>query len=409
MKPQVRALLIGLFVVPCAAQGQELTPARKDALQGISAPDGQSVGASLLDVATIEAGTSDTKASITFSGFIPDAGTGSWYQTFSVGGEAAVTKGSTDDATVGTLSGLSKGSSARASYSWIHWARMGPTEFDLRAEFCRRNFKDLIGKHSWEESALAGGNAGCDTGLFTEARLKALVDTIEVARKECIEGKSTLDPGICQRLKDLGEAKLPTGAALSVRLDRIRSKWVEMARDIEAKDLERPAHFITVAAKVNRAKANYFAETDLTTLVKDHSTGYGGTASYSRFYGRRLLSAGFSIEKSYKANDEVEVCSPIAGTTSLKCITGPIGPPKDSFARIAHAEARWLSRSARIAVAPRMEYDFTGSTFAVRVPVYLAPDKKKSLIGGIALGYTDKDDAGFGVSVFVGKAFSFFE
>ncbi len=59
------------------------------------------------------------------------------------------------------------------------------------------------------------------------------------------------------------------------------------------------------------------------------------------------------------------------------------------------------------AVAPRIEYDLTSSKFAAKLPIYLAPDKNKTLTGGITLGYVTHGD-GFGAAVFVNKAFSFF-
>jgi hypothetical protein len=372
-------------------------------LAPISSADAQSAGPSFLDAATIEAGTSDTKVNIGISGFMPKSGSGDWYHQFGLGGEAAVTKGSTDDVTVGTLSGLSKGSSARASFSFIHWKRLTQEEADTQLAFCRTHFTGLIGDYTWDEAPLSLANAGCDRGLFTAERLMKIAEGLEARRKECAEGKSKLKPEQCALIIARGEAKVVPATVLIEKLPVIVSAWAEQMLP------RAPAHFINLGTKVNRAKANYFAEIDFTQLQKEHTTGYGGSASYSYFRRPYLLTGGFSIEKSYKNNDEVEVCTPLPDTTALRCITGSIGPPTRTWARIGFAEARWLVGNGRVGIAPRAEYDFTGSTYAVRVPIYLAPDKKKSLIGGIALGYTDKDDEGFGVSVFVGKAFSFFD
>lgn len=122
-----------------------------------------------------------------------------------------------------------------------------------------------------------------------------------------------------------------------------------------------------------------------------------------------MFSGGFSVEKSYKSNSDVEVCTPIENSTSTKCITGPIGAPTHSYARILFAETRLLIVAEKFAIAPRAEYDFKASKYAVRLPIYIAPNKAKALTGGIGLGYTNKNDEGFGASVFVGKAFSFFQ
>jgi len=41
------------------------------------------------------------------------------------------------------------------------------------------------------------------------------------------------------------------------------------------------------------------------------------------------------------------------------------------------------------------------------LPIYFAPDKSKALTDGVTLGYVTQGD-GFGVEVFVGKAFRLF-
>jgi hypothetical protein len=229
------------------------------------------------------------------------------------------------------------------------------------------------------------------------------VSGLDAQRKACLKGESKPPPDKCDRLKELGEPKLLPAADLARKLKEIGYAWATEEMPVI------PAHFFTLAAKANRAKANYFLAPDLTKLKKDHVTGYAGSASYSYFRKSFLLTGGFSLERSYKNSDEVEVCTPIPDTTSTQCISGAIGAPSYGYARIGFAEGRWLLGRGKIAIAPRAEYDFTGSTYAVRVPVYLAPTKDKSLIGGIAVGYTNKDDEGLGISVFIGKAFSFFD
>jgi hypothetical protein len=402
----LKGFLVGAFAFAFGpfALAQDEAQNRNWALRPLSTADGQSSGPTFLDAATIEAGTSDTKANIGISGFLPKSGSGDWYQQYGFGGEAAIAKGSSEDASVGSLSELSKGSSAKASYSWIHWRRLTKEEFDLRLTFCREKFPGLIGKYGWDDAQLIPEDvASCDSGLFTAERLAKVVGALEVQVKACAEGKSKLPTEKCDRLKELGEPKLLPAPALDKVLNEIQMAWA--VQEMPAG----PAHFISFGAKANRAKANYFVLPDLTELKKDHVTGYGGTASYSYFRRSYLLTGGFSLERSYKNNDEVEVCTPIPDTTSTQCITGAIGAPKYGYARIGFAEGRWLLGKGKIAIAPRAEYDFTGSTYAVRFPVYLAPDKNKSLIGGIVVGYTDKDDEGLGISVFIGKAFSFFE
>jgi hypothetical protein len=164
---------------------------------------------------------------------------------------------------------------------------------------------------------------------------------------------------------------------------------------------------LTLGFTENRQKVSYFSRTDLTTLIKDHTTGYGVSLSGTWLHNNRMFSGGISYERSYKSADSVQVCSTVTGSTSLTCPQGSIGAPKRTIARILFAESRVLIIQQKFAASPRVEYDVATSKLGVRVPLYFAPNKANALIAGIALGYANHGD-GFNASVFVGKAFSFF-
>ena len=60
----------------------------------------------------------------------------------------------------------------------------------------------------------------------------------------------------------------------------------------------------------------------------------------------------------------------------------------------------------RFALSPRVEYGVKTHDYGVQLPIYLAANKDRILDGGIGIGWTNIDH--WGVSIFVGKAFSFF-
>jgi hypothetical protein len=397
------AFALALVTIATSIRAASIDEQQRRALEPLSS-DGKSTGPTFLDSASIEASTSDTKVAVSIAGYLPKAPLGD-YSLYQLGGQAPVSKGSEDDIDIGTLSGLTAGASANGSLSAMWWPHQTTAVTSDLGRVCDQEFRDLVPGYEWTEGSLTGEDFGCDRSLFSPEKLKKFVESINAARMKCVEYGEHVpasEDNKCTRLKAHSEARLTPDASDSKRLRRVLNRIDAVERRAS------PVTLLTLGAKVNRKKSNYFAESDFTKLTKNHSTGYGASITYSYLKGSRMLSGGFSLEKSYKSNSDVEVCSPIEGSTSLQCITGPIGEPTHTYARIVFAETRWLVVAERLAVAPRAEYDFTGSNYAVRLPIYIAPNKDKALTGGIAISYTDKDDEGFGASVFVGKAFSFF-
>lgn len=399
------AALCGLAAVAAisSALADPISDERKDAVEPLSSSDGRSAGPTFLNAVAIEASTSDTKANISFAGFLPAAPIGDYF-LYQLQGEAPVSKGSTDDVAIGTLSGLTAGASASTSVTAMWWPHQSPDMTGALRATCDAEFPNLIPGYQWNEGAQLGAdNISCDKSLFTAPKLKQFIDAATAMAKKCTEKPPTLpaDVAMCKRLKEQ-PPKLSRRAENEGYLRNV----VEKIDAVEARAT--PATLLTLGAKVNRKKANYFAEPDYTKLKDHHTTGYGGNLTLSHVRNSWMVLGGYALEKNYQAKPDVEVCTPIEDSTSTKCITGPIGEPTHSFTRMLFVEGRVLIIAQRLAVAPRAEYDFEKSNYAVRLPIYIAPNKSKLLTGGIALGYTDKDDEGFGISVFVGKAFSFF-
>jgi hypothetical protein len=459
------SIALSITVYAAAPSDKEQT-----SVQALSSGDGKASGpATYLSSTSIEAGTSDTKATLSFVGFVPQGISDDLYLHYQLNGEAPIaTKGSTDEVDIGTLSGLTAGSSATADFSIMNWPHPPAGVTNAIDAVCKREIPKLIQGYTWEDASLAGvsqASDACSLAIFTTDELKAIADGLNSQRKKCNDSFAVMSPGeqtACYRLltkvgtpysavliRQILECKTPPKPEPPVdesklssdekkKLAEARTKAQEKAQTCyqllsrqdalltpEARDrrylakvlsevnyLERAngGSAITLATfgtTVNRKKVSYFNKSDLSTLVKDHTTGYGAHATFSRIQGNVMYSGGFSYEKTYKSDDAVQVCSPVSGSTSLKCPQGSIGAPKQMFSRIIFTEARVLIKTGVFAVAPRIEYDFSASKLAAKLPIYLAPNKEKVLTGGVTLGYVTHGD-GFGVTVFVNKAFSFY-
>lgn len=120
-----------------------------------------------------------------------------------------------------------------------------------------------------------------------------------------------------------------------------------------------------------------------------------------------FLIAGFEAKKSYKDADEATYCPTGTITPTVKCTTGPFGPPQKEIDTKIATKARFsFGSSFPIGIEVAAAYDFYDKSWGVELPVYLLTDKDDGLIGGLRGAYdSKKDDFQFGI--FVGKKFDF--
>ncbi len=114
--------------------------------------------------------------------------------------------------------------------------------------------------------------------------------------------------------------------------------------------------------------------------------------------------------QTYKDNDEAPLCRTVSIPAGTECIKGPDGAPLRQRTGLFSVEARKLvtvSDGTQIAIAPQITYKTKDSNIGVEVPIYLVPDEKGKLSGGIKAVYNSKGDE-FAVGVFVGVPFSIF-
>jgi hypothetical protein len=446
------------FTSSCFGADGTTTESQKSAiLEPLSSENAQSSTVpSFSNAASIEAGTSDTKGSLMFAGFVPQTAFGN-YVHYELGGDAPLaTKGSTDEVDIGTVSGLSAGASAHGSISAMWWPHQSDSALKVMGDICANELPKLIPGFTISEVFwLSDVDGDCSRSLFKKDLLQKIVDGLnatinqcrnlaikteqfdrdaadaeEVAKKDPTKGKA-MQPKQPTATEDVTDKQRQLQCdALMKHPELTTTSHGKPVFDPKAKvvlqNVDNPATLtrilaeinqsdrtlshvtlLTVGTTVNRQKDAYFNKSDLATLISDHTTGYGANITLSQIRGSALYAGGFSYEKTSKSATPTQVCSPVKGSTSLNCPSGTIGPPQETFSRILFAETRVLIKTGVFAIAPRLEYDVTASKLAAKLPLYFAPDKSKALTGGIALGYVTHG-AGFGASIFVNKAFSFY-
>jgi hypothetical protein len=411
-------LIAALLALSHQASSAAPDSGKQKDIQAFSSGDNKPGGTStFVSAASIEAGTSDTKATLSLVGYAPTSLSDDYFLHYQLSGEAPLsTKGSTDAVDIGTVSGLTAGSSASADLSFMRWPHASQAATSDLTSVCEHEIPRLITgvkngvTYDWNQvSGWSDTPAICSLEIFNPQTLQSIVDGLNARLKKCDSPPpATATPQeieaqkmVCTRLQSGGGARLTANALDAAYLRGILAQVSRIERQAtEALTI------LSIGPKVNRQKVSYFSKDDLNTLNKTNTTGYGAHVTLTRLQGNLLYSGGFSYEKSFKNGDSAQICAPVTGSVALKCSQGSLGAPARLFSRILFTEMRYLISPGALAVSPRLEYDFTASKFAAKLPIYFAPNKDQALTGGIALGYVTHGD-GFGASVFVNKAFSF--
>jgi hypothetical protein len=312
-----------------------------------------------------------------------------------------------DSVDIGTLSGLTTGSGAKLEVGALIWPFVdaGPLE-----NICETEIPKLIEGAHWTvpppdhlEGLTTKTPHACEEALFDRKVLQEIVERVNKERMQKWQATAqTL------QLQDKPVPEMPPKLVLveHARSEPIIKRAIERLRlgNAEFKGL----HSITLGLSANRNDYSYVLLEDPTASKESERRGRGLSLAYTRVAQSVVANVGFQYERSYKAGKFGQVCTPIQDTSSLQCVGTVIGAPAEKTRKIAFVEARRIfSGRLPIAVSPRVEYDAEESEFALSVPVYMIPSGDGSLIGGLKLGWSEEEDAG--VSVFFGKAFSFFD
>jgi hypothetical protein len=458
------AVLLALLTLPAFAEDWA-TP-----LQKFDDPDAKSTATGTKNRVVLEAGDADAKATIRLANLFNRGSTRFGSYSFTV--SAPFDSKKADSVDVGNLSGLTSGSSAAFEYSTWWWADADQEALDDLTETCNDSIPKLIAGYDWFTVGVVTG-VPCSRALFDVDKLNEVVKTINELRDECskcqtLDSKPApqcsslreaytnascpVPPASAQRhqAKSEGEEELREQlhksriascalleseirrecAACEAMTKQTAAKCGELKGKPEAKlagdakellagirarvnpiaDRARsPMWGLTFGVKANHQKFNYVLAAAPTTAEDSSETGVGISVGGTYVGLRNLFTFGYSHEESYTASDKTEICSPIGTTGSLSCEAASLGAPTKEKAELGFMEGKRILKSGKVAVAPRVEFDFKKSNWAIRLPVYFLANKEHQLTAGLALGYTDADDEGFGAAIFVSKAFQFFE
>jgi hypothetical protein len=155
---------------------------------------------------------------------------------------------------------------------------------------------------------------------------------------------------------------------------------------------------------------------DPVTLAKgsDEKMPWGVKLFGSIFPGPSLTSitGAFEYQSAYEEHKASTVCPVDVTATFVKCTSGSLGGPDHKKKALGSLELRHMfimpegAFLKSLGVSAQVTHDFNSDVTGFDLPLYLIPDAKGNLLGGLRFGYrTDTDD--LAVGVFVGSAFSF--
>jgi hypothetical protein len=392
-------LLLGVGVAAAAPTHAQLAEAERAPphVRTYNEGDAKSTAASFGNDFVIEAGDADAKATLSVSDFFTAGGRTHRYR---VQASAPFDRKKADSVDVGTLSGLTAGTSVGAEYSFVDWPKANEDRKAAVEKLCREIVPTVIEGYGIEVVD-PNGDWDCNAEHLTIGKFQHAIETLKQLRAKCSAPGAAVPAAVCAQLEPLPEPRLS-----AVALEALRGAPDRLSALID--EVTTPVSLWTVSTGVNQQKFSYVLPTAPETTIGDEERGWNVAAAYTRLSDALLWSLGYSHERTYKAGDKAQICTPLTGTTSLSCKEATLGAPKRSDSELAFAEIRWIAIPGKLAISPRVQFDFEESEWAVRVPVYLVRNKAGAFTAGIAVGYTSKDDEA-GASVFVGKEFSFLE
>ena len=173
--------------------------------------------------------------------------------------------------------------------------------------------------------------------------------------------------------------------------------------------LDRPYTVFGLTGTIGTQKFSYF---DASTLAEQSQRKVSYTAGAWVGYLPHLKSslffvASFEAKRDYTKAKAATYC-PTGGTTpTVKCTTGPFGPPTEEIDTKVTGKVRYRSSAdSPFGLEMAATYDIHDNSWGIEFPVYLILGKDNGLIGGVRAAYdSKKDDFEFGI--FVGKRFDF--
>jgi hypothetical protein len=400
-------LAFGLLLTAQAAfADDDVINSIKTKIESLDGPSSTSAGPSDLAKVTAQAGNNDSKAATQIARIWPIQSTNGAV-TGAVMAAAPFSDSNTPKPDLGSVSNLTAGTNARLDAGWLFLPPVdGPAadkQFQAQNESICDDFlagavddpayfHQLIVKHitakTYKPFATTSGT-GCQS--FAQG------DTIQGVVQE-------LNDEVKARNKALASGKVPEKPLM------LKPDWQTSAKIADKKfnalSRQQPAVLqgLSVSLLGNQHSYSYVTTSAASKIIKQSTEGYGIGLNYLAVFDNFSVIAGYSYERPYKGGQGQQVCSPIGNSTSTSCSTAAVGAPVRTTARIVSGEARYLV-SPELALGPRIEYDTVSANFGVKLPVYFVPDAKKTLTGGLQIGWTKL--ARYQGAVIIQKAFSF--
>lgn len=398
------ALLVGSGMVGA----QEHPTAAASVAQIEEAPAARSTIGGAASHFAIEAGTDKTTASGKIGYAWSVGGDNAWKLALSAKAPFDPEKEKQKD--LGTLSGLTAGTSAQLEIGVFNWPKVNFKGMD---EVCRDAIEEMFnGTYSWLVTGEPYSNRykyfnwGGKDKVLGGARCEAILSSregLENAIKARNEATRADPPAASETA--------PADAITPENWDEIQKKHLVLYRAAKHQTPDqrprRGAQGVTLAITANRQTFAYADVAAPAMAAEETKNGFGVSVAYTFVGDRFVAGGGFAWERSYEGEEEQQVCSPIGTTGSTSCRDTALAAPTDKEDRLVFAEVRAALPIFGLAISPRVEFSLEESEYAVKLPIFVARDSKKVLNGGIALGWDEEND--FGATVFVGKSFDFFD
>lgn len=444
MKALSVVALLALSTLATNSQAQGV----KASAESADDADARSIGTGAASRIVLEAGDADTKATLRVGGRLgtSDSLDGRYALTVT----APFDRAKADRVDIGSLSGLTAGTSATLEVGLRIWPVPTTAETDAMTKVCDEQLKQLFPGYSWDDIRKAV-TVPCDAYAFETSQLDDLVKRLNAKRASCAQCGEVAgeDPPLCEvsrraRLQSCvarGDTPATGDAAACALLDKQErdecavckdppdaacpfiahyAKPAEVTTDKEllkaaryaargpSDALFRPLTILTVAATANTQHFKYVLDDSLDKVKAADKRGVGITFAATHVLRTSAVSYGYSHEESYNGADETQLCRALGTTGATTCSSAVIGAPEKQKAELAFTQYRVAFKAGRFALAPRVEFDVKKSKWAARVPFYFLANKAQELTAGVAVGYSEGEDEEFGAAIFISKAFTFY-
>jgi len=188
-----------------------------------------------------------------------------------------------------------------------------------------------------------------------------------------------------------------------------QQEWSALRQRTYDAVMARPFSIVSLSAEVGTRKFAYF-DTGTLGELSDRKVSYSAGVWFGylpNLKSKVFLVAGFEAKRDYEAADEATYCPVGTPGPTVKCTTGPFGPPTaETDYKLAGKLRFKLGDALPVGLEISAAYDLEDDKWGVEVPIYLLPNKDGGLVGGLRGAYdSKKDDFQFGI--FIGKTFDF--